>query len=159
WEVRDGVSPPARVPLRPWWDPQLMDGEQHDKVHDRPPRSEEPAGVPVSDAFSGFSCSGVWYAGPGDLYKALAGDSSTFLIGRPGHFPEGSEPSLKLFHEKGESFEIPLQPDGSFKIGWMPIGKHSATLLRRNKTGMGPPETRYSIPGGLTIEAGKTRYE
>jgi hypothetical protein len=71
--------------------------------------------------------------------------------GQPVNFPEGSdpslEPSLELFHEKGESFEIPLNPDRSFRIKWMPIGKHSATLLRRNKTGMGPPETRYNIPG------------
>jgi hypothetical protein len=79
--------------------------------------------------------------------------------GKPVTFPEGSNPTLKLFHESGRSFDIRLQPDGSFKIGWMPIGKHSATLLRANKKGIGPPETRFNIPGGVTIEAGKTEYE
>jgi len=79
--------------------------------------------------------------------------------GKPVTFPEGSNPRLKLFHEKGQSFEIPLQPDGSFKIGWMPIGKHSATLLRANDKGTGPPEMRHNIPEGLTIETGKKEYE
>jgi hypothetical protein len=53
---------------------------------------------------------------------------------------------------------IPIQRDGSFKIGWMPIGKYSATLLRSNKEGRGPPEKRHNIPGGLMIEDGKTEY-
>jgi hypothetical protein len=100
--------------------------------------------------------------GPRKSFKGPTIDSFSGRVthqGQPVTFPADSEPSLKLFHEKGESFEIPLQSDGSFKIGWMPIGKHSATLLRRNKTGKGPPETRYNIPGGLTIEAGKMEYE
>src|SRR5262249_6405685 len=78
--------------------------------------------------------------------------------GKPVTFPESETVTLSVFHEKGEKFDIRIQPDGSFKIGWMPIGKYSATLLRGNKEGRGPPTNRYNIPGGLTIEEGKTEY-
>jgi hypothetical protein len=78
--------------------------------------------------------------------------------GRSVSFPQGEKVELKVFHEKGQSFGIPIQADGSFNIGWMPIGKYSAMLLRGNKKAKGPPTTLYSVPGGLTIEAGKTEY-
>jgi hypothetical protein len=77
--------------------------------------------------------------------------------GKPVSFPEGEEVSLKVFHEKGQSFGIPLKSDGSFQIGWMPIGKYSVMLNRAPKGGKGPPG-RYNVPGGLTIEQGKTEY-
>jgi hypothetical protein len=77
--------------------------------------------------------------------------------GKPVSFPEGEQVEVRVHHEKGESFDIPIRPDGSFQIGWMPIGKYSATLLRENKQERGPAK-RYTIPGGLTIEAGKTEY-
>jgi len=76
--------------------------------------------------------------------------------GQPVSFPDGVA-TLKLFHEKGQSFDIPLQPDGTFKIGWMPIGKYSALLNRPPKGAKGAP-TRYQVPGGLTIQDGKTEY-
>lgn len=63
---------------------------------------------------------------------------------------------LSLMHEKGERFDIPIQPDGSFKIGWMPIGKYSAMLAQEPIEKSGPK--MYTIPGGLTIEDGKTEY-
>ncbi len=72
-------------------------------------------------------------------------------------FPEGEEVTLKLFHEKGQSFGIPLKADGSFKIGWMPIGKYGVMLNRNPKNGKGAP-TRYTVPDGLTIADGKTDY-
>lgn len=78
--------------------------------------------------------------------------------GKPVTLPAGAKFSLELFHEKGQSFGVPIQADGSFKIGWMPIGKYSATLIREDKKGKGPPGKRYTVPGGLTIEDGKTEY-
>jgi hypothetical protein len=78
--------------------------------------------------------------------------------GQPVTFPETEKVRLEVFHETGQSFLIPIQPDGSFKIGWMPIGKYSAALLRGNKDAKGPPAKRHNIPGGLQIEDGKTEY-
>jgi hypothetical protein len=75
---------------------------------------------------------------------------------KPVSFPAG-DVVVTLVHEKGESFGIPIQPDGSFKIGWMPTGKYSATLTRASKQDKGGP-IRYNIPGGLTIDDGKTDY-
>jgi hypothetical protein len=75
---------------------------------------------------------------------------------KPVSFPEG-DVVVTLVHEKGQSFGIPIQRDGSFKIGWMPIGKYSATLTRSTMQDKGGP-IRYNIPGGLTIEDGKTDY-
>jgi hypothetical protein len=81
--------------------------------------------------------------------------------GKPLKFPDGENVSMKLFHEKGQSFGVPLQNDASFKIGWMPIGKYSATLMRTVARGAGKKavvESQYSIPGGLEIQNGKTDY-
>ena len=84
------------------------------------------------------------------------------FIGRVTHngtqvsFPEGEAISIKLIHETGQSFGIPIKSDGTFKIGWMPIGKYGATMERPNPGGKG--KSLYSVPGGLTIEDGKTEY-
>jgi len=76
--------------------------------------------------------------------------------GKPVSLPEG-EVSLTLFDEKGQSFGIPVQPDGTFKIGQMPVGKYSALLNYPAKDAKGGPG-RYQVPDGLTIEDGKTQY-
>jgi hypothetical protein len=79
--------------------------------------------------------------------------------GNPVKF-EVNEAQLRLYHETGrQQFGIPLKEDGSFEIGWMPIGKYSITLERMAQTAKkGPPKTMYNVPGGLTIEQGKTDY-
>jgi len=79
--------------------------------------------------------------------------------GKPVSFPEGENVVLQLFHEKGQSFGVPINSDGSFKIGWMPIGKYSAALMRQNKREKGPAMNRYSVPGGLAIQDGQTEYK
>lgn len=77
---------------------------------------------------------------------------------QPVAFAPGENVELLLMHETAQSFGIPIQADGSFKIGWMPIGKYSATLIQENKKEKGATKKRYTVPGGLTIEAGKTEY-
>ena len=77
--------------------------------------------------------------------------------GKPVSFPADEKVLLELFHEKAQSFKIPIKSDGSFDIGWMPIGKYSATLIRE-KTGVRGGPKRHAIPGGLTIEDGQTQY-
>jgi hypothetical protein len=78
-------------------------------------------------------------------------------LGKPVTVPENEKVSLTLFHEKAQSFIIPVQPDGSFQIGWMPIGKYSVLLNRESTKDRAPPR-KSSVHGGLTIEAGKTDY-
>jgi hypothetical protein len=80
--------------------------------------------------------------------------------GKPVTFPAEETVQLKLFHEKAESFIIPIKPDGSFDIGWMPIGKYSATLTRAaaGASAKGGPRMN-AVPGGLTIADGQTEYE
>ena len=81
--------------------------------------------------------------------------------GEPVSFAEEEKPILTVFHEKGTSFGIPIKPDGTFQIGWMPIGKYSAMLLREKKPSSGrpgPPNNRYNVPNGFAIEEGKTKY-
>jgi hypothetical protein len=78
--------------------------------------------------------------------------------GKPVSFPEDQEVSLELVHHQStQTFGIPLKPDGSFKIGWMPIGKYSVTLERVAKGSPGPAR-KQSVPGGLTIVDGQTEY-
>src|SRR4051812_16522306 len=75
--------------------------------------------------------------------------------GKPVQVGEGA--SLHVFHEKGTSFGIPLQSDGTFKIGWMPIGKYSVMFKRATPKANGQP-VQHSVPGGLTIQEGQTEY-
>ena len=84
--------------------------------------------------------------------------------GQPVSFPEDERVLLQLFFvEKGENFGIPIQPDGTFDIGWMPIGKYTAVLERRKaisgdpKGPLGMPKN-YPIAQGLTIVDGQTEY-
>ena len=79
--------------------------------------------------------------------------------GNPVKFAE-NEAQLTLYHEKGQQFGIPLKADGTFEIGWMPIGKYAIMLERIAPTPVkkGPQKSMYNVPGGLTIEEGKRDY-
>ena len=77
--------------------------------------------------------------------------------GEQASFAEGETVILNLvFHKNGERFGIPISPEGTFDIGWMPIGKYSASLERK-KPGGGRKRI-FKIPGGLVIEEGQTVY-
>lgn len=81
--------------------------------------------------------------------------------GKPVTFAAGEKVQLKLFHEKGESFGVPVNADGTFNIGWMPVGKYTAALVREPATPAkkGAAPSRYAVPGGLTVEDGRTEYQ
>ena len=79
--------------------------------------------------------------------------------GKPVKFAATEEVQLKVFHDSGRQFGIPLAEDGTFQIGWMPIGKYAMMLEREPKNpGKGPTKTRHSVPGNLIIEEGKKDY-
>ncbi len=103
----------------------------------------------------GFTFLGCSKPFDGPTVKAFTGKVTH--QGKPVSFAE-NEISLKLFHEKGQSFGIPIQTDGSFKIGWMPIGKYSVMVERAPQSGQKGAGQKYSVPGGLAIEDGKTEY-
>ena len=100
-----------------------------------------------------------YYEGP----KVAAFSGRVVQDGKPVTFPEDEEVRVHCIVIEGEgigkSFGVPIKPDGTFGIGWMPVGKMTLRLERSPKdpakTKGGPPN-RYSIPGGLTIERGKT---
>ena len=82
--------------------------------------------------------------------------------GEPVSFAEGEKAVLQLLYRpKAQRFGIPLAPDGTFTIGWMPVGKYTASL-ERSKTS--PANGRrssggpYMIPGDFVIKEGKTEY-
>jgi hypothetical protein len=107
----------------------------------------------------------VWAAvGCGDQQRAAQGptiDSFTGRLvkdGKPVAFPAEESVQLKLVTEKAKSFGIPIGADGSFKIGWMPIGKYSAILVRKPAGEKGGPNM-YNVPGGFEIVDGKTDYD
>lgn len=79
--------------------------------------------------------------------------------GKPVAFTPGSEPTLRVISKKdGDSFGIPIKADGTFSIGWMPIGEYVARLEKKEAGGKGGPPPMYTVPGGLKIEEGKTDY-
>lgn len=69
---------------------------------------------------------------------------------------------LDLVHDETYSrFGIPLQQDGTFKIGWMPIGKYSGELVWLKGAVGGDPNPsleHFKVPNGLVIEKDKTEY-
>jgi hypothetical protein len=94
---------------------------------------------------------------PGPTVDAFTG--RVVADGKPVSLPAGENVQLKLIHEKtAQSFGIPLDAAGSFKIGWMPIGKFSAILIRTKENAKGGPNM-YNVPGGFEIVDGKTDYE
>jgi hypothetical protein len=95
-------------------------------------------------------------------YKGPRVDAFTGQLthnGKPVSFTEEDQAKLSVHFEKFTTpWFIPIQSDGTFKIGWMPIGKYSATLLRSKLSGGHRVAQRHPIPDGLTIEEGKTEY-
>jgi hypothetical protein len=79
---------------------------------------------------------------------------------KPVQFAENEEVVLRVYHESGRQFGIPLKADGTFEIGWMPIGKYSMMLERTTEdpSKKGPQKTMYNVPDSLTIEDGKKDY-
>src|SRR5690606_34420055 len=112
-----------------------------------------------------FACIGCQDgAGPGD-YGATVDAFTGQLVhrGKPVSFETEETVILQLvYQEKGERLGVPLKSDGTFTIGWMPIGNYSAIIQRQNPTntakrGASAPRN-HTLPGGLTIVEGKTEY-
>jgi hypothetical protein len=79
--------------------------------------------------------------------------------GKPVTLPPDSGIQLKVMqHGTGWQCGIPLQADGTFKIGMMPVGKYSMMVETPAKGGKGPPGGKYAVPDVLYIETGKTDY-
>ena len=83
--------------------------------------------------------------------------------GKPVSFDADEEVRLKLIHkDSAERFNVPVKVDGSFQIGWMPIGDYLCSLSRKKAMPEKPGQFESAgkgIPGGLRIEDGKTEYE
>jgi hypothetical protein len=64
--------------------------------------------------------------------------------------------TIQMRHESGQTFGIPIQPDGTFEIGWMPLG-HYDLIAERYKDGQrgGPSKTGA---GTFQVMNGKTEY-
>ena len=77
--------------------------------------------------------------------------------GKPIQFADDEDVSLDLMFLKGHRiFGIPIKHDGTFDIGWMPIGKYAAILDRRQKGSMRP--NKFSVTNDFRIEKGQTEY-
>jgi hypothetical protein len=111
--------------------------------------------------WTALGCGGrkPYYDGP----KISAFSGQLVQDGKPVTFPEDEEVRVHCTVIEGEgigkSFGVPIKPDGTFSIGWMPLGKMTLRLERSPKDPAkmtGGPPNRYGIPGGLTTEQGKT---
>jgi hypothetical protein len=100
-----------------------------------------------------------YYEGP----KVPSFSGHVVQNGKPVSFPEDEEFVVQCRVIEGDAigkaFGVPIKPDGSFSMGWMPLGKMSMRLERSwkdpAKTTGGPPRA-YSVPGALVTESGKT---
>jgi hypothetical protein len=72
--------------------------------------------------------------------------------------PPGEKTALRLLHQgSGKSWGIPLQPDGTFNIGWMPIGKYTVMVTRPPVGGRGGQRV-HVVPIEFEIVDGQTEY-
>ena len=86
--------------------------------------------------------------------------------GKPISF-SADEEEIRLFliHQgSGERFRIPIKADGTFDIGWMPIGQFNCMVEQKKKGGLETrgvqfPTQSKPVPGGLKIEEGKMVYD
>jgi len=99
--------------------------------------AKKPFDGPTVDAFTGKLTQ------DGKLVTMAPGDDVTLQV---------------IHHDTGKQFGIPIKPDGTFQIGWMPIGKYSALLKREPRAGTRGGPKIYNVPDGFAIEAGKTEY-
>ncbi len=84
-------------------------------------------------------------------------DGQLVQNGKPIALKSGQKAILRLvFQKNGESFGIPINENGSFDIGKMPIGNYSARLEIKGGDKRGQSIT--NVPD-LVIEDGKTQYQ
>jgi hypothetical protein len=82
--------------------------------------------------------------------------------GKPVSFPPGEKVQVGATHQAtAKEWWIPIETDGTFKIGWMPIGKYTLMLKRGStapaRQGGGRP-AMYPVPTTFEIVDGKTEY-
>jgi hypothetical protein len=110
----------------------------------------------------------------GCTYKTYEGKTVDKFVGKLTYngesvnFPAEQYAQIRVYHESGKQWSIPIKQDGTFDIGWMPVGKYAVMLERRQNAKnqdakkqvakQGPGISRYDVPGGLTIEEDKTEY-
>jgi hypothetical protein len=86
-----------------------------------------------------------YYDGP--TVEAFSGQLTQ--DGKPVTFPEDEEVIVRFTTLEGaKTFGVPIKSDGTFSIGWMPVGKMAARLERGPKDPAkqtGPPRG-YDIP-------------
>jgi hypothetical protein len=104
-------------------------------------------------------------AGCGGPYKEPTIDDFNGKLlhkGEPVSFPANEKVVLRMvLHKNGERFGIPISQDGTFDIGWMPIGSYSAILERSSNSPSGARTSgmqTYNIPQELKIEEGQTQH-
>jgi hypothetical protein len=99
--------------------------------------------------------------GPGKTFDGPTVDAFTGKLvadGKPVTFPPGEDVFLRSYHqETAKSWGVPIKSDGTFKIGWMPIGTYTAILERPPKSHRSGP-SKYVLPKTFDIVAGQTEY-
>jgi hypothetical protein len=78
--------------------------------------------------------------------------------GKPVTFSDDEIPSLQLMFQKTRRpWGVPLKQDGTFDLGWMPIGKYVVVLERREKANP-RNNNKYLVDQNFEISEGKTEY-
>lgn len=103
-------------------------------------------------AASALGCSGREYSGP-TVEKFIG---TVTQNGKQISVKPGERLTIQMRHESGQVFGIPIKEDGTFEIGWMPLG-HYDLIAEKYKDGQrgGPSKTGV---GGFQVMNGKTEY-
>lgn len=98
---------------------------------------------------------------PGPTVEKFVG--KLLADGKATTFDANDQVILNLTHSSGQSFGVPIKPDGTFTVGEMPIGKYSATLKvtkgnAAQKTRGAGAQNMFNVSGGFEIKDGQTEY-
>jgi hypothetical protein len=98
--------------------------------------------------------------GSGREYDGPTVDKFTGTVtkdGKPFTVPGGDRFTIQARHESNMTFGIPIKSDGTFEIGWMPLGNYTL-FAELYKAGQKGRPNKVTIPGGLQVMLGKTEY-
>jgi hypothetical protein len=97
-------------------------------------------------------CNSREYSGPTvDKFTGTVTHNGKQITVKP-----GERLTIQMRHESGQVFGIPIHPDGTFEITWMPLG-HYSLISEKYKDGQrgGPSKTGV---GDFQVMNGKTEY-
>lgn len=103
-------------------------------------------------AASVFGCNSREYSGPTvEKFTGTITANGKQITVKP-----GEHLTIQMRHESGQTFGIPIKEDGTFEIGWMPLG-HYDLITEKYKDGQRGGPSKVGV-GPFQVTNDRTEY-